>query len=237
MLRRLALVLVVLLAPMPARSEPVTFEGRLELGFGLQEPFVIPNVPVFAYTGPSGGFEVLATSYVRPNDAPLSPPEGGFILWPGVFAVTNFDMTPPAPLGNGFIGGVELSGFNGTGVFAPDPNTGKLRGRMPFRGIARLCVFTNCQTPVLPLTITADGVVGAGGRRVIEEDYDLRLTVTGAPWTSGTIQVGQLTARGGPTPEGGISLVTPVMIRTNIPQAAVLPTFWRLTLKPGAALP
>jgi hypothetical protein len=217
----------------PAAGEPVQFSGRIELGFGLQEPFTIPALAgVVAERASNGAVEAYPITYPRPNAAKLTPNDGGIVLWPAVFETFGMKLTPPEPLGNGLIGGVEISGWNGTGVFAPDPARGnKLRGVMPFRGITRLCLFADCWNAPAFLTITADGVVGAGGRRVIQEEYGVNLTVIGAPWTSGTVAIGTMTQRGGPTPEGGVSLVTPVFIRSNIPAIANLATFWRIVLR------
>lgn len=235
-MRKLFLAIAMLvLAVAPARADHLPFHGELFFGFGLQEPFVLEHAPVAALSSPNGGFEVYPTAYTAPNAGQLDVAggeDGGFVLWPAVFETYGFNMTPPSgTLVAGIVGGVQLSGMNGTGVFQRGAN-GKLQGQMPFRGLARLCLFSSCEQPIAVLTVTADGVVGVGGRRYIEEEFNVNMTVVGAPWTTGTAAIGTMTSKGGPTPQGGISLVTPVFIRTNLPPIPVIASFWKMLLHP-----
>lgn len=227
-LSRLSAVVISLLlaAALRAGAEPVPFSGSIRIGFGAKS-MVVPSIESRAEVSESGA-EVVNVIYEAPNRSAVALDGGGVILRPTVFET--FGLTMTAPNGGGLIGGVQLSGANATGVFSGSP----LRGAMPFRGVAKICLFSTCAEPVATLTLTANGIIGVGGRRFVEEDYGVRLTVIGAPWTTGTARIGSISSRGGPTPQGGLALVTPVMISTNIPSIAALPSFWRMVLD-GAA--
>jgi len=65
----------------------------------------------------------------------------------------------------------------------------------------------------------------------------VNLTVVGAPWTTGTVQIGTVTAMCGRSPasstvaaSGTVSLVSPIFISTNISPTAVVPTFGFLNM-------
>jgi hypothetical protein len=70
------------------------------------------------------------------------------------------------------------------------------------------------------------------------------MTIVGAPWTTGTVSAGGLTAMGGASPASAIdtiTLVTPVVILTDV-AAFATPAFFYLTLtglsvpEPGTAV-
>lgn len=205
------------------RAEVVPFTGTIRVGFG-EKALIVPTIESQASVSELGT-EVTNLIYDAPNRSAVAIGEGGLIIQPTVFET--FGITITAPNGGGLIGGVQLTGANGTGIFQGTP----LRGAMPFRGIAKICLFSPCQPdPIAILTVTANGIVGAGGARFIDEDYGIHMTVIGAPWTTGTARIGTISSRGGPTSGGGLALVTPVFISTNIPAIAALPNFWRMVV-------
>ncbi|RIL02024.1 MAG: hypothetical protein DCC71_16880 [Proteobacteria bacterium] len=106
-------------------------------------------------------------------------------------------------------------------------------------GVAKVCLFGDCDAdPVANLSVPIS-VLGQGGSAAVTGPVNL--TVVGAPWTTATVAIGSLTAKGfarGPQgqtsstlqPSGTIRLVTPVFISTNIGTSAVVPAFGFLTL-------
>jgi hypothetical protein len=117
---------------------------------------------------------------------------------------------------------------------------GVLRGAMGLPGIAKVCLFgkVGCNSPLanvdVPLT-----PVGAGGFGVATAAVNL--TVIGAPWTTGTAAIGEVTRMGfaqGPASapsstgmaSGTVQLVTPVYVTTSIAASVVIPVFAVLTM-------
>jgi hypothetical protein len=144
------------------------------------------------------------------------------------------------------IAGVVGTAHNGAGAFAEQG--GKLGGILPILGTAKVCLYGACSSPVANLVVPIS-VVGQGGAATAAGAVDV--TVIGAPWTTGTVSIGTVTAMGfarGPgsgatstlQPSGSIRLVTPVFISTNIGAFSVVPAFGFLTLhfvpEPGTLL-
>ncbi|RIL06089.1 MAG: hypothetical protein DCC71_08035 [Proteobacteria bacterium] len=116
---------------------------------------------------------------------------------------------------------------------------GALGGAMPILGVAKVCLFAACSaSPPANVSLPVD-VVGAGGAATASGPVNV--TVAGAPWTTGTVQVGTATRRGsavGPAgaasstalPGGRLNLVTPIFISTNIGALAEISAFGRVEL-------
>lgn len=133
--------------------------------------------------------------------------------------------------------GVVATAHNAAGEFAEQG--GRLGGVMAIPGVARVCLFGACDAaPLANLTVPIS-VVGAGGS--VAASAAVNVTVVGAPWTSGTVSVGTLTAMGsgqGPganasstlQPSGTVRLVTPIFIATNLGGLPTVAAFGVLTL-------
>ncbi len=164
----------------------------------------------------------------------------GLNLGAGAFATTAFvlPVTDPAVAP---IRGVEVTGANGVGAFAGIGGAG-FGGAMPLLGVAKVCLFGACNaigTTGSPFPGANIGVplsvIGAGG--AADVGALVNVTVIGAPWTTGTVSVGSVTAMGGVSPlsntgalSGSVTLVTPIFISTNIPSSAIVPSFGFLNL-------
>jgi hypothetical protein len=107
---------------------------------------------------------------------------------------------------------------------------------MPIQGTTKVCLYGACgaSNNISNLTVPLT-VVGAGGQVTVMGAVNL--TVIGAPWTTGTAAIGELTQMGGVdplsntgAPSGNLTLVTPIFISTNIGASAVLPAFAFLNL-------
>ena len=101
-------------------------------------------------------------------------------------------------------------------LFVVPEHRGKGHGKALFHAVANLAV------PLSP--------VGQGG--FAQVTAAVNLTVIGAPWTTGTVQIGTVTAMGARNPasssgaaSGTVSLVSPVFVSTNIAPSAVVPVF------------
>jgi len=147
----------------------------------------------------------------------------------GTFATVGFvlPITDPAAAP---IKGLQVTVSNAPGVFAGPT----LVGAMPLVGTTKVCLFLPCSIAVSNLAVPLS-VVGAGGAAFVTAAVNL--TVVGAPWTTGTVAIGTITAMGGGAPasstgmaSGTVSLVTPVFVSTNIPASAVVPVFGIISL-------
>lgn len=132
------------------------------------------------------------------------------------------------------IEGVQLTLANAAGGFAGVGGSGGFGGAMGLPGVAKVCLFGPCASAVANLIVPL-GVVGAGGSAVASGVVNA--TVVGAPWTTGTVTVGTITAMGGVAPlsntgapSGAVTLVTPIYLYTTLPLPGVLPGFATLTL-------
>lgn len=208
-----ALALSLSLGPAtPAEAAPLAFEASLSIEIAGYG---------IGFSG-AGVAEVDAYGHLRS----LSIPAGAFDV-----SGTRVTITTPAAFP---IQGIQATAANGAGAFV---NPGG--GAMPLLGAARVCLFGTCDAAVANLSVPLD-VVGQGGTATATGPVNL--TVVGAPWTLGTVNVGSATAMGfarGPEgrtsstarASGVIQLVTPIFISTSIPaDNAVIPAFGILTL-------
>jgi len=147
----------------------------------------------------------------------------------GTFATTSYvlPLTDPAAAP---IRGLQVTAANAPGSFAG----GTLGGTMPLIGTAKVCLFGACSAAVANLVVPLSPVGNGGFAQVTAA---VNLTVIGAPWTSGTVAIGTVTAMGGGAPasntgaaSGVLTLVTPIFISTNIAPSAVVPTFGFLNM-------
>lgn len=159
----------------------------------------------------------------------------------GTFATTQtLDVTNAFP-----IVGVQVDGVNDAGNFAAGAGT------MGLLGQTKVCLFGTggCATAAANLTVPLS-VVGVGGTTMVMGAGNINITVTGAPWTTGTAQVMVPTSNGTTTPTAmgavvtgtdasRITWVTPITVRTNIPGSEVIPAFasLRLVFVPEANAP
>jgi len=139
------------------------------------------------------------------------------------------------------IAGVQITAHNAEGNFAGVGGGGSFGGQMPINGAAKICLFGSCSAAVSNLSVPLT-VVGVGGQVLVTGAVNL--TVIGAPWTTGTAAVGTaFTQMGGVTPasntgspQGTVTLVTPIFVSTNIGASAIVPGFGILTIpEPGTA--
>lgn len=178
---------------------------------------------------PGAGFAMVEARPGEPGHlASLRLEESPFAATGLVVPVTDPDAYP--------IAGVVATVHNGAGSFAEQ--NGSLAGILPILGVAKVCLYGACSEPVANLSVPVS-VVGKGGAVTAAGPVDV--TVVGAPWTTGTVAIGTLTAMGfaygpesGPSStlqaSGSIRLVTPIFISTNIGAFSVVPAFGFLTL-------
>ncbi len=227
------------------------FDSTISVGVGTIPPLTLNGSGIATLNG-SGGAGHLSSLVLAQGDfvgtaatpvfniAPIS----GLLVAGGV--VTNmitiggmFTITFAYPTG---------SASNATGSFvnlSAGPPGG---GAMPLNGVLIICLFAGggggaangCgNSPgsnlVVPLT-----PIGGGGSTFATAGVNI--TAVGAPWTIGTAAVQASTAMGfahdwgsGTSStaniRGVVSLVTPVVISTNLSSAPVIPTLGRLTVK------
>lgn len=211
---------VVFASPPAAFAAPLAFTGELALAIGGFDPIAIPGAG-FALVEPRGNdADHLATIRIEASN----------------FAATGLVVPVTDPIAQP-IRGVVATGRNGAGGFAEQG--GSLSGVLPILGVAKVCVFGDCFGGAIANLTVPMSVVGAGGAAAASGLIDL--TVVGAAWTTGTVSIGTITARGyarGPggeasstlQPSGSIRLVTPIFISTNLAASATVPAFGILTL-------
>jgi hypothetical protein len=214
-----AAALAVAGAP-PARAGVQAFTGQLELQIAALDAIAISG----------SGFAFVEARPDDPNHLATMRLEAS------PFGVTGLVVPVTDPIAMP-IQGVVATAHNGAGGFAE--NGGSLGGILPVFGVAKVCLFGACDAdPAANLSVPIT-VVGQGGSAVASGPVNL--TVVGAPWTTGTVSIGSLTAKGfarGPQgqtsstlqPSGSIRLVTPIFISTNLGASAVVPAFGFLTL-------
>lgn len=128
------------------------------------------------------------------------------------------------------IGGLQITVNNASGAFTGGANIG---GTMPLNGASKVCLFGPCSGAAANITVPLT-VVGAGGTTAVS--VFVNVTVTGNPWTIGSVPFGTVSTAGfahGPasvtsstaSESGVLRMVTPVFISTNIPASAVVPSF------------
>lgn len=168
----------------------------------------------------SPGSPVLSVSGSRTETELLS-----LTLPADLFTVLGVSATITDPLISSLVAGVEMTDVrNDRGVFGP-VGGGSIGGPMAIRGVFRICLFTICNDPgssFVTLDSRATPVIGQTGTVAVDPGGLLDLTVRGAPWTSGTAQVGSDGETGsiGPAPgdDGflAVRLVTPIRIETDL---------------------
>jgi PEP-CTERM motif len=194
----------------PAGAAALPFEAELEIHYSSSTgaPFVTLTGTGVATVNGSGAGGPLAT---------LALP-GGFLSGSVLQVVTDPGSAP--------IKGLLLDLVNDPGLFLRSGGT--LGGVMGLPGSLRFCLFAPCGAAVANIVVPLTHV-GAGGSTAVSAA--LNLTVAGAPWTTGTVMIGDfpttaITIAGsaqGPAsapistalPGGSLSLVTPITIRTN----------------------
>lgn len=155
------------------------------------------------------------------------------MVLPAGFAATraSLPVTDPAAAP---IEGAIVGVTNTAGTFARTPD-GRLTGVMGFSGAFQVCLFGTCATAPANISVPLS-VMGAGGTGYFTAAVNV--TVTGAPWTTGTVSTpfgttlatgfahGPLSATGSTAQSGGaLRLVTPLFLHTSIP-AQALPEFY-----------
>jgi hypothetical protein len=213
----LALVsLVALGVAGQANALNLTVAGNLSLQIATLDPVVIVGTPFLSAVNGS-------TGSAGDHLAKLPIGQGAFSTTGIVLPVTDPGAAP--------IGGIQVTVGNAAGTFDNSPEP--FGGIVPLTGAAKVCLFGPCSAAVQNLTVPL-AVVGNGGSTFVNNA--VKITVIGAPWTTGTAQIGTITQMGGAhgpasttsstaAPSGTVSLVTPVFVSTNIPASAVVPVF------------
>jgi hypothetical protein len=214
--RRFFLALALFL-PVAAAAAPLPFQGTIEIHIST-----LDTVGVFG----SGVAEVGAT----PGSVHLTR-----VAFPeGVIAALrqNAPVTDPGAFP---IAGLIFTVDNGPASFAVDASGG-LSGPMPLRGVSKICLFGTCSAAVANIDVPLSVIGGSGAATAAAA---VNVTVQGAPWTTGLVQVTPSSAvRGlarGPAGNtsstaqlgGLLSLVTPIFISTNIAALSVVPAYGR----------
>lgn len=211
---------VGLLGAPAAIAGPQAFTGELALAIGGFDPIAIPGAGFALVEALPGDADHLATLRLE--------------AWQ--FAATGLIVPITDPSAQP-IGGVMATARNAAGGFSRQG--GSLAGVLPILGVAKVCLFGSCDGGAIANLTVPISVVGQGG--AIDASGAVNVTVVGAPWTTGTVSIGTITARGfarGPgagtsstlEPSGSVRLVTPIFISTNIGASAVVPAFGFLTL-------
>jgi hypothetical protein len=206
-----------------AEAAQITYAGEVRLQIATLSPVVLPaNGGVSVTVNGSGG-----TGHMTQLAVPSSP-----------FAVTAF-VLPVTDPGVFPIAGVQQTAHNAAGTFMGNGGSGTFGGTMSIDGVSKVCLYGACSSSanISNLSVPLD-IVGVGGSTQVVGAVNL--TVFGAPWTTGTAAIGTITQMGGvsplsstASPNGSITLVTPLFISTNIGAFAVVPAFAFLALTPA----
>jgi hypothetical protein len=166
---------------------------------------------------PGSGTAIINGSSAGGHISTLSVPASAFATAGFILPITDPAAAP--------IKGLVVTATNQAGAFSGSP----LGGNMGINGQTKVCLFGTCSSAVQNLSVPFTPV-GIGGAAVVTAAVNL--TVIGAPWTTGTVAIGTVTAMGGAAPasntgmaSGTVSLVTPVFVSTNIAPSAVVPVF------------
>ena len=216
----LAAGLIAFGAVSQAHAAALGFTGALAVQIATLDPVAIPGSGTAIVNGSSG------PGHLTGLGIPSSP-----------FAISGF-VVPVSDPGVFPIAGVAVTAHNATGAFGGSGGAG-FGGTMSINGAAKVCLYGACgsSTNISNLTVPLS-VVGVGGVTTVKGAVNL--TVFGAPWTTGTAAIGTITQMGGvsplsstASPNGSITLVTPLFISTNIGAFAVVPAFAFLALTPA----
>jgi hypothetical protein len=213
-------VLLALSVAGHAHATALGFSGALAIQLATLAPVVVTGSGVSTINGSGGG------AHINTLSVPASP-----------FAITAFVLPATDPMAAP-IEGVQVTAHNSSGMFAGGATPGNLGGKMPIKGIARICILTPCSVAFANVSVPLT-VVGGGGTATMASFVNV--TVIGAPWTEATAAVGTITQMGaihGPATgtsstaaaSGVVRLVTPIFVSTSIPASAVVPAFGILTL-------
>jgi len=200
-----------------AQAVELGFQGQLSVQLATLDPVVLPGAGSATVNGSNGAGHL----------ASVGLPAGVFAVEGFLLPVTDSSVFP--------IAGVQVTAVNGEGAFAGNGGSG-FGGSMPVQGTTKVCLYGACGASgnisnlTVPLT-----VVGQGGTVTVMGAVNL--TVVGAPWTTGTAAIGDLTQMGGVdplsntgAPSGNLTLVTPIFISTNIGAFSIVPAFALMSL-------
>jgi hypothetical protein len=214
-LLRISFVIVVALAwPRQSAALLLTFDATLTLD-------QFPGVSIPPFAGGELGVTAVAldpSGVIQRIDFPAQVFETTGAAFPA-----NDPAVPP-------IGGVVVTLSNDAGVFQRGPDG--FGGSMPLHGSARICLFGTCQSAGGNLEIPLS-VVGRDAPAVTAYSLGLALTVSGAPWTTGSISLapgpnGTPRLVSGSDQGAELNLVTPIFVSTNIPAYRSLRPYARL---------
>jgi hypothetical protein len=212
-----ALSASALLAGSTARAAAIPVTGTLAIE-------VAPLLGLPSVVAPASGVATVNGSGGGSHLTQLALPAGIAQTTHQLLPVTDPLVSP--------IRGILATVANGPGNFTGGG------GVMPLVGVTKVCLFAPCASATANVTIPLS-VIGAGGAATV--GGLVAVTVIGAPWTTGTAQIGLVTEMGfehGPgsnmsstaAPSGQIQLVTPVFVSTNNGGSAVIPVFAVLNL-------
>jgi hypothetical protein len=219
LLGALALGALVVASAGRATAVPMPYAGTLGL--------IVGTLPATTISG--AGVAIVNGSGPGPHLTSFSLPGGSFATNGLVVPVTDPAVAPA--------GGIQITASNGPGAFGPLSAAGPAGGGpMPILGTAKVCLFGPCSAAIANISVPLS-VVGAGGS--VSVGSAIPVTVTGAPWSLGTVAVGSLTAVGfahGPASgtsstaaqSGVVRLVTPILVDTTL--TGPLPSFGVLDL-------
>lgn len=201
----------------PVRAANLGFAGTLEFLFVGLPPLAFSDSGVATVngSGPAGhlsGVGIAASQLATTGLAVL--------------------VTDPAV---GIIGGLHLTARNGAGSFGGLGGAG-FGGPMPLQGTAKLCLFGACGASDNQANLSVPLSVAGHQATAVRSGGLFKLTVIGAPWTTGTASIGMYTAMGGVSPlsntgvpSGVLNLVTPIFISTDL-GSPIIPFFGSLSV-------
>jgi hypothetical protein len=218
MRRPLALVLAVPLLFCLSRGAAaieLPFTGTLTLQIIYFDPLPRLDIHGGGIANAVGGANDVLSAVEFPKDA--------FVTSDHLIPVTDDGQFP--------IAGIKVDLANDTGTFGG--GEGSFGGPMPLRGVTKVCLFGTCSVAVANLSLPMS-VVGHDATAVASGA--INLTVSGAPWTTGTVQLQPISGNpaesiAGSRQTGVLNLVTPVFISTNIASASVVNAWARLLMQ------
>lgn len=220
MMRVVLLAAFALAVATPARAAVLPFTATLELQYGYTVVSVaFSDSGVATVNGSGAGAHLSQIAFA-------SGTISGSALQP---------ITDPAAAP---VQGLILDVANAAGTIA-ETTGGTLRGQLGLLGVLKVCLFAPCASAVANLSVPQTPV-GLSGPPMTLMNGAVNVTVTGAPWTTGTAAIGALTRMGfahGPVSGtsstaqlgGVLRLVTPVFVSTNV-STVPTPAFASLTL-------
>lgn len=215
--RRHLLLALALFLPVTASAAPLPFQGTIEIHISTLDTVAVFGGGVAEVGAASGGLHLTG----------VTVPEGAIAT-----LFQNVPVTDPAAFP---IAGLVFTVDNGPGRFAAAAS-GELSGLMPLRGVSKICLFGTCSAAVANIDVPLSVIGGTGAATAAAA---VSVTVQGAPWTTGFVQVSPSSAvrglargpAGNPSSTaqlgGLLSLVTPIFISTNIAALSVVPAYAR----------